>query len=614
MKKTFVKYLTFLLALCCTSSAVAGWSEKVLSSNSAEIVVSTIYGSDPSLGLLPLQVEVTNKLGEEGDWKITSECNYHGSSGGTGSFEYKMSVPPVSKKRFKLIANTYLNHENGSSAYCSLRLTGVGVSGTKHIHIPREEQYGKAYTPRTLIGSELRDFHSELKLDFGRSRDAFEKKKGNKNDAVRRKSAGAYDFSGALISKQALPHNWRAYLPAKQVWLTGSEYSSIKKIQKDALDSWVMQGGSLFLVGKLPVERVRDLDQPQSSSTYWTSALSQEKSFGLGRVVDLSPDSFEDMVADYRGYIPLLEGHDSSILTSVDFSSSPVASKVPWTGFLEFDDSWIKTLSVICLFIYTGLVFIICLLRMAQSSPVAAFIKLAGLSTLLSAGIVSIVMFGDGFGVKGERNLAVILDSKNGRELVFQEQGVRAGTVLSREMSLSDDVMLRVAAMASEEKDVSSGRRYNRGKYKFSSRYSGERHDLLGDFLKDRTYGHHLLQKVSKTRSKLSLVSENSNLFVSSSLPVTLDNFHYRDRQGVVWMASKIVPGERTQLSLATKVNLKLAKFSDAVEKVNNKVLDRKNYFFASTKSGSHYAISWFEGTKWRATETFVSGPLEVKG
>ena len=619
MRNYIPNYIPILLILLgLPNSVFAGWSQKVMSNDSVDIVVSTIYDLEPGLGILPLEVEVANKSASDASWKLISECNSHGSTSGKGSFEHEMPVPAASKKNFQIVINNYLNTKN--SGYCNIRLSGPGVSGFSSVHIPREETYNKAYTPRTLIGTELRDFHVALELDFGRSKDAFENQAGrNKNDvskrrqagAFERRQAGAFDFSGALVSKKSLPHDWRAYLPAKQVWLSKNEYDSIKKAQKNALDSWVMQGGDLFLVTRLPVAGQPEVVDTESS--YRAPDYSDETPFGLGSVIELSPDSFDSMVSDYRFYLTPSLYEDPAIFKAIDFRSSTASSKVPWAEFLNFDDTWIKSLSTVVLIVYTALIFIFCLLQMSKRSLLGTFFKLAGLSTLVSFGIVTIVMFGDGFGVAGERNLAVVLDSKNNREVVFQEQGLRTGTVLNRDISLGSDTLLRVAAVVSEEQEDRHRRRYNSEQFNFSSKFDGENYVLLGDFLKDRTYSQQFLQKVSKTRSELSITRNGGELFVSSSLPVVLENFYFRDHVENLWTASKIVPGERAQLRLAES-NFELGKFSASVEQIKNRVKDRKNHFFATTKYGQHYAIPWYKGTDWKATETFMTGPVQVKG
>jgi hypothetical protein len=587
--------------------AVADYSSTVASSSTSGIgiSVSTPFDNTPSIGVMPINVEIANLTLSDHSWEMATGIR----SWGTGK-SYDRSdtffVPSGQTRKFHVYVDI-LNQDPNPYSYngttsISVSFTGYGLASNSFTFPNTGSAYDKLRLPQTAFspaietsGSDLESFISGLTIGSLPAVDA------TANSSV--SSMKGYELHPHRFTLQQLPDKWQGLLSLNQVWITSAELETLAAPKLEALLNWTFQGGHLNLVVdqiKDPVVAMLQIE-PGAEGTRFD--------YGLGRV---SLIRSTDRKIDGAAFTSEL-AQTGSVNTLPLIAGERTAVSRTWA--LADGIGELSTAAGMVILIMVGYgIFVgpINMLVFARTKRHRLFITTPIIATVASALLVIFILLSDGTGGAGNRLIAVLINPISKTELLVQEQVSRAGLLINRDFTLGEEtVLLPIKFDLNTTTNPSSTYYYNSDKTSLAR--DGQTYG--GDWFENRAFNAHVLGTVTSTRSSIELLGGPTPRILSS-FKIPLSRFFYRDRRGEVWKAERVNPGSEIELARATEKELTelLRDCSDKGSKAINSLIDdvksRRGYFYAWSADAQAIAIQTVNAIDWKKTSALITGVI----
>ena len=212
--------------------------------------------------------------------------------------------------------------------------------------------------------------------------------------------------------------------------------------------------------------------------------------------------------------------------------------------------------------------------------------------------LILVIVFQDGFGGHGERVMLVRLFPDQKQAVVMQEQVARTGVLLSRRFTLSEDVLLTPLELASSvsRSFEQSGREYS------------------GDWFMSRLVQAHRAEAILPSRAELQLLNPaeaagGAAPIVVSSIPATLKEVGYLDKEGHQWSGENLHTGERVTLHPQKRPSPEpVATGSHFFLHLQESARRELGTFFAVADNGPF--IDTLPSIRWRKQQAVYLGPV----
>jgi hypothetical protein len=362
------------------------------------------------------------------------------------------------------------------------------------------------------------------------------------------------------VDVPSLPADWRMWSPFHGVLLTQAEFGDLDPARREALRSWVMQGGMLFLEPTVngPLEGV-----PLQQTRLGTGMITL-----LPWTLDdyLAPPELNESktayvkVAEPETLLPLLQLHSLALTLPAGDSlrPAPLSAETPKRAAGAADKGkW----AVVILAGFALLAGPLNLLRFAPAGRRhRLFFTTPLLAFLFIASLCGVVIWSDGFGGAGDRHAVAVLVPGENRVVVYQDQVSTTGMLGSRNFALDDRTLM--TNLAVDDYD-STGR---------SARFERGNGTAGGDWFRNHWGTAQHLRQIDAARGGVAVKSAAgaASPTAESSLPATLKDFYYLDSRNQAWFVAELAPGKPAVLARATvnqwpPVNANGSKYLEAV-------------------------------------------------
>ncbi len=342
------------------------------------------------------------------------------------------------------------------------------------------------------------------------------------------------------VDALSAPADWRMWSPFHGVLITQAEYEAFDPGQRGALQTWVMQGGYLFLEPTVegPLTGV-----PMKVTRLGTGLITL-----LPWTLDdyLAPPVYDPAtmvyvkVAEPSALLPMLQLHSLALtLPAGDaLRPAPLAATTPRRG------EGGATLAKWAVGILAGFALLagpLNLLRLAPSGRRhRLFLTTPLLAAAFTAALCGVAVWGDGFGGEGDRHAVVVLVGGESRAVIYQDQISTTGVLRDRDFNLEDRTL--VTNLAVDEYDAT-------GRTTAFERGAGM---AGGDWFRNHWGTAQHLRQVSPVRGGVAVRTTGTAPMVESSLPAALRDFYYVDSRNQAWFIAEVTPGRTSTLARAT--------------------------------------------------------------
>jgi hypothetical protein len=334
--------------------------------------------------------------------------------------------------------------------------------------------------------------------------------------------------------------DWRMWSPFHGVLITQAEYEALDAAQRDALQSWVMQGGYLYLEptveGPLTGVPLRVTRLGAGSITLLPWTLDDY----LAPPVYDPPTMNYVKVAEPSAFLPLLQLHSLALtLPAGDaMRPAPLAASTPRYGTAG------ATMSRWAVALLAGFALLAGPLNLVRFAPSGRRHRMF-LTTPLFAGaclaaLAGVAVWGDGVGGAGDRHAVVVMVSGESRAVVYQDQSSTTGLLARRGFALESGTLLTNLAVEAYD---ATGR---------ATAFERDNGTAGGDWFRHHWGTAQHLRQVSAMRGGVAVRTTGAVPTVESSLPAALRDFYYVDARNQPWFVAEVGPGKAVPLARAT--------------------------------------------------------------
>jgi hypothetical protein len=375
------------------------------------------------------------------------------------------------------------------------------------------------------------------------------------------------------MDPELFPDDSEGLLGADILLMRESEWESLPPVSVDVTETWIAQGGTLYLLG---------------------SHTTPSRKIGLGEIRFLSefPGEMQPVAEKLSG----VENPTLRILEQGEFSERN------WELRKEFPTIekpiGVLIVSVIVIAAILGPLNMMVAFRKRRS------LQLLWTTPMLSVGISLLVglaiLLGDGIGGHGIRAQRVLILPGQNLEVAWQEQVSRTGVLFRSGFGLEEGWWIKPVALGRSDINRPSS-------YTFQA---DGRHE--GDWFSNRRLQAHVLQRTQSTRALVSVHWENSNPVVTSTVETPFKRLLYRDGKGTLWHGDEISPGQAVQLTRlrgngsSWKGDIRLRSKSLFPP---DDVLSEKEWFYAEG-AGSERLVDTLKAISWEDHSVWFFGPV----
>lgn len=494
-----------VLALAWVLAGIPGRAERVLPSpgfepdSGVEMRIINYYEDIPPVGFLPLRVEVKNFSGAARVWQLRTVHSQFGVR--SVQFITSLSVDAGKERTFELLvplAAWSLTSARFSNLLISV--SGYGVSNGRS----SDNSSGSGLTPTPFVG-------------MGEALAA--KEWGPLRESLEKGHTSALD--GSPIDPHFIPSDWRGLAGFEMLVFAESEWREIPAPQRDAIQDWVIQGGSLVVV-RTSMGETSDVPAPGplgvGEVVHWASVQNFQEAM-IERLLRKGGLSVSEPLQNYTWQWPL--------------AVSMGRPEPPWWLIISF---------------VVGFALVIGPLNFLALAPPGQrhrlFWTTPGIALAASAMIGMLIVVGEGFGGKGDRFGIVFNLPHLRKSAIVQEQVSRTGVLTSRAFVPSEPSLMLPLGLSDSP-----------GAYSLAQRgktYVLSGSTWSGDWFRSRATQAQILAAVIPTRAQVQISSSaGSTPAAVSSFEHVLPEFWYFDDGGTVWKAKDLRPGEQRSLERA---------------------------------------------------------------
>lgn len=316
------------------------------------------------------------------------------------------------------------------------------------------------------------------------------------------------------------PADVRFYASMDGFLLTQEDWNMMDASHKGAILDWVNSGGVLV---------INNLDEKKNVTS----------SYGVGeiRTSNVDSSSGSKMAAFFKNFVEF----ENSSRIRLDAAAQSFS-------FDEKNDS-VDLPSGTALFL---LIFVIIVgpVNLWVFAPKNRRHKLFVTVPLISFGgsliLCCYILFVDGFGGKGDREVLVVLSADSPSAFVSQAQVSRSGILTSSDIPMDEYTLITAY-------ERPQNRRYSSSSNWEVKSDACRTNGVAQGFFASRSMFKHDLARYVPTRAKVSLVSKTGEPpVIQTTLSTPLTDFVYRDASGLLWEAAKVPPGAKVTLSPKT--------------------------------------------------------------
>ncbi len=556
-----------VFALALAAVCGSGRAERILPSPSfepdsgVEMRIINYYEDIPPVGFLPLRVEIKNFSGARRTWQFRTVHSQYG----VRSIEFVASLPVDAdrERAFELLVPV------AAWSLTAARFSNllIDVSGYAVVHgTSNDNSSGSGLTPTLFLG-----MGEALAVnEWGPLRERLEK-------------SHSLALDGSAVDPRFLPGDWRGLAGFEILVFADSEWREIPAAQRNAIQDWVIQGGSLVIV------RSRAAD---------TADVPMAGKLGIGEVAHwASGENFQDAMIRR-----LLSREDAGV-------GSPLQNYT-WQWPLALSMGRPEPPGLLIISFVVGFALVIGPLNFLALAPQGQrhrlFWTTPAIALAASALMGTFIVLSEGFGGKGDR-FGILLNLPQLRKsAILQEQVSRTGVLASRAFVPSEPSLILPITLRESPGIYSAAQRGNT--------YLLDGSTWTGDWFRSRSTQAQILTAVIPTRSQVQITAlPGSAPMVVSSFEQNFPEFWYFDDSGIAWKASNLRPGEKQSLQRAGdqeferwwKVALRPAGFMSQ-SRAQAFAKDKRGKFFASTPNPG--LIASLDSIRWKDFNGLILG------
>jgi len=521
--------------------------------------LTNAYEDLPPYGFLPVRVNIKNGSPLPREWELRSDLNRGPFNSST--LTTRLAVPANAEQTFDLLLP--LAAPSTSTSYTgtlNVMVRGYGI--LRPMASEFSSYSGRARLPYLGMGEALAsNYWGVLKKEIEQD--------------------GTYSLEGSSLSLNFLPEDWKGLVCFGIILLADSEWKGLSTAQREAMLSWVAQGGHLIFAH----EMVDPLGLPAQGV------------MGAGRI-EYWPlgDGFtnrakELLIAQKDSSLPEIF---SQFSTKWPFAKSLGSPELPRTALIIF---------VILFGIIIGPVNLLWLApsgnrhRLFWTTPIISIS-----ATVL---LVLFIFLSEGLGGKGKRQVLEFYDAVNNRKIVWQDQVARTGVLLDSSFALDSSVAPFYLTLQGTKRGLRNGTFFTEGA------------QWGGDWFRSRALQGMALISVSPTRERLEVSTGSDGVpSARSNFADELQDVWFFGENETVWHAPMLAPGVSTALQPAT--TQQFSSWFDTQRKTVGPLLrsranamaahPEQGKFFASRKQSS--AIPTLNAIRWVNEPGLVVGQI----
>ncbi|MBC8128444.1 MAG: hypothetical protein H8M99_14985 [Gloeobacteraceae cyanobacterium ES-bin-144] len=572
---SFMRIILLLLALLVPVSAQETMIRQVFDTKTdTHVEVLALFTQPSRGGFFPVRVKISNNLDipRSAQLDFASSANYSNQLSTKSSFSFtapaKKTVTQDIMVPIGVPASTYDN--------TNISTTLSGSLGSAN-HSTRVET--SADSPAVLLSEALFTPNAS-------SLDAENKKKSGS-------SYGNANFAGKFDPKQ-LPSDWLAFSGYDSVLMSDNDWSNVPPGARNAIQSWMNLGGQLVIFSS-------------SNASIATLGISKDPGFGscliknIGSDHKLDPDETLNLVSKQNPVRKRVE----SIITDYD-GTWPLQSHFGSQAF-----HYGIFIAVLILFaILVGPVNLFVLAKSDRRHRL--FITTPIISLGASLLLIALIIFQDGFGGNGMRQILMEVRPDAGQNAAFlhQEQISRTGVLMSNSFNVDPACLLAPVPISKSRWARFTSDSNTRGS--FNLQPSNGKMAATGDWFQSRSEHGHAISAVVSTRGRIERTADP--LVCVSTFDFPIETLYFLNEKDQWHRAESITTGKPFNLTPidATMAEPALAAQANAFATRNREIFarakNRPNHFIALTDKAP--GIDTLQGIKWRQTHTVITGPV----
>ena len=525
--------------------------------------LTNAYEDLPPCGFLPLRVEIKNHSSQTREWEFRG--NLSRGPFFSSSYSTRMSVAANTEQSFDILI-PLVSPANNSVFNGSLTIIVSGYGVVRGIASEYSSFSGRTPLPYLGMGEAL----------------------AAKNWGVLKKEIETdrtYDLDGTSLSIPLLPDDWKGLVCFSALILADSEWRTLNPSQREAVMSWVTQGGQLVLVH----------EQPDPLG------LPAQGVLGAGRV-EYWPLDLE-FVARSKKLLFGLKDFALPQVLSMYSPSWPIAKNL---GIPELP----RVAIILFVIVFALVVGPVNLLLLAPSGNRHRLFWTTPLISLSATVLLVIfILLSEGVGGKGARRTLEFFDVATNRKVIWQDQASRTGVLMGSSFTLSPAV---APFYLSFQKSTSGSRNSLR-----SGSFFTENGEWGGAWFRSRSLQGQAFIAVEPTRERLDVSWLPSGApMVRSNFSDELQDVWLFGPNDTVWHAATLAPGVETTFQSGSMERFK--SWFEAARKNAGPLLRSRSgtladepgagKFFASRKPSP--AIPTLNAIRWETDSGMVVGQI----
>ncbi|CAN5706177.1 hypothetical protein BH11VER1_BH11VER1_12620 [soil metagenome] len=566
-------YLFSALCLSLITSVHAGMtmSPSVDAASGISIAVNSWLEVCPAYGMVPLKVIISNGSKQTHTWHFTVGNGY-GMGGGVNT-EADITVEAGRSGEMNVYAPVIVQAQSGYYyGNITFQISGYGVERASFGGLNISGSGRGARTSFTAMGKKL------ATKEWGTLK--------NKLEGAKSGSSGT-DLMGCEVDIADAPEDWRGYTGLAQLWMDGSEWTSMKEASKAAMYDWVALGGRVYILSNEADSTVLH-GAGQITRVHW-----DEKNFPTNAVVSkLEMSDTNHLGKQLNAY------NDKS--WPLNASVGELKLNIPLIfGFIIVFGTLVGPIN---LFWLAGVG------RRQRLFWTTPLISLTG-----SAALVALMMFQDGLGGGGSRTVLGIFMPEQKKMLLTQEQISRTGVLLGRGFPKEEPSWMQTLNL----RDNGSG--YYNPASELRHTYTETPTFRSGDWFSSRAIQAQMMQAVRPSRAAIEW-HPSKDLggapTVLSSMETPLTKVFIKDDAGKFWLAEDVGTGEKKTMKASSQAEFKLW-LDDLLKKSSGPVVasaieqlrNQPGYAFAEGGNASKIAVKSLSAIRWNQERVIFAGP-----